>query len=79
VKVFFFSDGKDSFLTVRALVHSHMDSADSPFTLVLLTTFDETSRTIANQEFPIDVVLRQAKHINISLIGVPMHMASSEG
>lgn len=76
VKVLFDSGGKDSFLTIRALARQ---AKKCPFGLVLLTTFDTTSRVIAHQDVSIDQVLRQAEHLGISLIAVPMHRGSSEG
>ena len=76
IKVLFWSGGKDSFLTLRALYRSNPQKND--FAIVLLTTFDETSRVIANQNIHIDNVVRQAKHLELTLIGVPMHRASSE-
>lgn len=74
-KVLFFSGGKDSFLTIRALVRQFQQN---PFGLVLLTNFDAQSRMIAHQEVTIDDVLRQARYLDISLLGVPMHRASKE-
>ncbi|CAJ1965003.1 unnamed protein product [Cylindrotheca closterium] len=76
VKVLFDSGGKDSFLTIRALAKSYRK--DKPFGLVLLTTFDATSRNIAHQNIPIDDVVRQAKHLDITLLGIPHHRASGE-
>jgi diphthamide synthase (EF-2-diphthine--ammonia ligase) len=75
VKVLFNSGGKDSFLTMRALARQ---CQSEPFSLILLTTFDATSRIIAHQEFSIDTVLKQARHLRISLVGVPVHRATSE-
>ena len=74
-KVLFFSGGKDSFLAIRALVKQYKES---PFGLVLLTTFDAQSRSIAHQDIHIDDVLRQAKHLDITLLGIPMHRTSRE-
>ena len=76
IKVLFFSGGKDSFLTIRALAQSY--KKDSTFGLVLLTTFDATSRIIAHQEVHIDQVIKQAQHLNISLVGVPLRRGSGE-
>lgn len=77
VKVLFFSGGKDSFLTIRALVRQQ--ASESPgFGLVLLTTFDSQSRTIAHQEVAIEDIVRQAEHLQISLLGVPLHRSSGE-
>lgn len=46
IRVLFFSGGKDSFLTLRALAREMSDSAVG---IVLLTTFDAPSRIIAHQ------------------------------
>jgi diphthamide synthase (EF-2-diphthine--ammonia ligase) len=72
----FDSGGKDSFLTIRALA---LQAKERPFGLVLLTTFEATSRIIAHQDVPISSVVRQAEHLGISLLGVPMQRGSSEG
>jgi ATP-binding cassette subfamily B (MDR/TAP) protein 1 len=76
IKVLFFSGGKDSFLTIRALVRSYQK--DGPFGLVLLTTFDSTDRVIAHQEFSIDHVIKQASHLDITLLGIPLRRGSGE-
>ena len=76
IKVLFFSGGKDSFLAIRALVRSYNRSG--PFGLVLITTFDATTRIIAHQEIGIEQILRQASHLDISLIGVPLRRGSGE-
>ena len=84
VKVLFFSGGKDSFLAIRALARQYQDSLkhddpeNPPFALILLTTFDSTSRIIAHQEVPISDVVQQAEHLKIPLIGVPMQRGSTE-
>jgi diphthamide synthase (EF-2-diphthine--ammonia ligase)/ABC-type Fe3+-hydroxamate transport system substrate-binding protein len=80
VKVVFNSGGKDSFLTIRAMIREAQSASlqQQPFGLVLLTTFDAESRIIAHQDILIDVIIRQAQHLDISLIGVPMHRGSSE-
>lgn len=78
-KVLFFSGGKDSFLTIRKLVRQyHALPEDEQFGLVLLTTFDATSRKIAHQEVPIDDVMRQAQHLDITLLGIPLRRGSGE-
>lgn len=74
-RVMFCSGGKDSFLTIRALAR---EANEHPFGLVLLTTFDATSREIAHQEMSIEIVVRQAQHLGIALVGVPMHRGSME-
>lgn len=84
VKVLFFSGGKDSFLAIRAIVKQLLDQDDKGndknegLCLVLLTTFDVDSRIIAHQEVAIEMVVRQAAHLEIPLIGVPMHRGTSE-
>ena len=78
VKVLFFSGGKDSFLTIRRIVQSLKKEETKPFYLILLTTFDSITRVIAHQEIPIDTVLRQARHLNIPLVAVPLCRGSGE-
>ncbi|KAL7521722.1 hypothetical protein ACHAWX_006398 [Stephanocyclus meneghinianus] len=81
IKVLFFSGGKDSFLTIRKLVQQQqtINSRDAqPFHLILLTTFDSTTRVIAHQEIPIETVLKQAKHLQIPLLAIPLHRDSGE-
>jgi iron complex transport system substrate-binding protein len=80
VKVLFFSGGKDSFLTIRKLVKQQLQSAitNDPFQLILLTTFDSSTRIIAHQEIPIDTVLRQATHLGIPLLAIPLRRGSGE-
>ncbi len=78
IKVLFFSGGKDSYLALRALARDCLNNKQAPFSLILLTTFDASSRIIAHQDIPIDVVVRQAKHLKISLVGVPLHRTTSE-
>ena len=83
VKVLFFSGGKDSFLTLRKLVRQCTDTTNDarttqPFGLVLLTTFDATTRKIAHQDILIDEVIRQAEHLRLCLVGVPLRRGSGE-
>eukprot|EP00928_Gymnodinium_smaydae_P028031 TRINITY_DN21493_c0_g1_i1.p1 TRINITY_DN21493_c0_g1~~TRINITY_DN21493_c0_g1_i1.p1 ORF type:complete len:689 (-),score=78.22 TRINITY_DN21493_c0_g1_i1:133-2199(-) len=80
IKVLFWSGGKDSFLTLRALVRQGYQGCckDSPFGVALLTTFDATSRIIANQEVPIGDVVRQASALEVPLLGIPLHRSSTE-
>lgn len=77
VKILFFSGGKDSFLTIRRLVKQRQ-VASTTFQLILLTTFDNESRMIAHQDMHIDVVVRQAKHLGIPLLGIPLRRGSGE-
>lgn len=67
VDVLFWSGGKDSFLGYRALVR------EGARPVVLLTTFDAASRTIAHQELRVDLVIRQAEYLQAPLLGVPLH------
>ena len=62
--VLFWSGGKDSFLAYRALNHSN---------LVLLTTFDKGSTVIAHQELKITDIIAQAEHLDLPLVGIPLH------
>ncbi|KAL9179378.1 hypothetical protein ACHAXT_008668 [Thalassiosira profunda] len=78
VKVLFFSGGKDSFLAVRRLVKQRQESCGGPFSLVLLTTFDAGSRIVTHQEISIDAVVRQAEHLRLPLLGIPLHRSSGE-
>lgn len=76
IKILFFSGGKDSFLAIRALVRSYYQ--DGPFGLILMTTFDAATRIIAHQEVGIDQVIKQASHLDITLIGIPLRRGSGE-
>ncbi|MYH51266.1 MAG: hypothetical protein F4020_09705 [Gammaproteobacteria bacterium] len=67
VDVLFWSGGKDSFLAYRALLR------EGARPTVLLTTFDVASRTIAHQELAVELVVRQAEHLHVPLLGVPLH------
>ncbi len=67
LQVLFWSGGKDSYLAYRALARK----GEMP--IVLLTTFDARSRIIAHQEFAIDEVVAQATHLELPVIGVPLH------
>lgn len=67
VDVLFWSGGKDSFLAYRALLR------ERACPVVLLTTFDAASRTIAHQELRVELVIRQAEHLELPLLGVPLH------
>ena len=67
--VLFFSGGKDSFLALRALRRALPAAAKR---VVPVTTFDAESRNIAHQEVPIADVVRQAEHLELDLVGVPL-------
>jgi ATP-binding cassette subfamily B (MDR/TAP) protein 1 len=75
VKVLFFSGGKDSFLTLRALIRQQQQES---FGIVLVSTFDATTRQIAHQNVNIADVLRQAQHLEVSLVGIPLRRGSGE-
>jgi len=76
VKILFNSGGKDSFLTMRALSKQFRDG--EVFSIILMTSFDAQSRTIAHQETHINLVIKQAEHLKIPLVGIPLHRASNE-
>ncbi len=67
--VLFWSGGKDSLLALRALLRA----PERPSRVVLLTTFDAATRTVAHQEVPIHAVVRQAAWLDLDLVGVPLH------
>ena len=67
VDVLFWSGGKDSFLAYRWL----MREGERP--VVLLTTFDTATRIVAHQEYRIRQIVRQAEHLGLPLLGVPLH------
>ena len=68
VDVLFWSGGKDSFLAARALRREHQGSQR----LLLMTTFDAGSRSVAHQEVKIEQILEQAEALDLPLIGVPL-------
>ncbi len=67
VDALFWSGGKDSYLTYRAL------RREGSRPVVLITTFDAQSRKIAHQELDIELAARQAEHLKAPLLGVPLH------
>ncbi|MEO0415474.1 MAG: DUF5522 domain-containing protein [Verrucomicrobiota bacterium] len=67
VDVLFWSGGKDSFLTLLELQSQGVEK------VVLLTTFDVQQRFVAHQEIAIAQVVRQAEHLGLPLLGVPLH------
>ena len=69
VDLLFWSGGKDSYLSLRAL------EREAARPIVLLTTFDSATRTVAHHEIGIESVIRQAEHLGIPLLGVPLHPA----
>lgn len=66
--VLFWSGGKDSLLARRALARERPSRP-----LVLLTSFDASTRTVAHQEIGLDQIVRQADALKLPLIGVPLH------
>ncbi|KAL7495069.1 hypothetical protein ACHAWT_005571 [Skeletonema menzelii] len=79
IKVLFFSGGKDSYLTIRRLVKQRLQSNGTDnFHLILLTTYDFETKVIAHQDVHIDTVCRQARHLEIPLLGIPLHRGSGE-
>ena len=41
--------------------------------MILLTTFDASTRVVAHQDVSARDVERQAKHLDVGLVGVPLH------
>jgi diphthamide synthase (EF-2-diphthine--ammonia ligase) len=66
--VLFWSGGKDSFLTWRAL-----EREAGALPCVLLTTFSALDRRIAHQEVALSEIVRQANTLDLPLVGVPLH------
>jgi diphthamide synthase (EF-2-diphthine--ammonia ligase) len=80
VTVLFWSTGKDSFLALRALRAGwpvHLPVATGP-PIILLTTFDASSRRIAHQETHIEDAVAQAVSLGVPLLGVPLHRGGPE-
>ncbi len=67
VDLLFWSGGKDSFLALRRLERAGRRP------VVLLTTFDADRRIIAHQEIGVAEAARQARHLALPLLGVPLH------
>ncbi len=68
-EVLFWSGGKDSFLALR----NRANELCSTENIVLLTTFDAVTRVVAHQEVPLSCIVKQAKHLDLDLIGIPLH------
>ena len=80
VVVLMWSGGKDSFLALRAMLKPGGALHDvGPSGVVLLTTFDATSRIVAHQEVSAKDVEKQAQHLNVGLVGVPLHRHAGTG
>jgi diphthamide synthase (EF-2-diphthine--ammonia ligase) len=70
VSVHFWSGGKDSYLALRAVARDTAETDRN--SLLLLTTFDERTQTVAHQEVAIDLIVKQAKALGLPLLGVPL-------
>lgn len=75
IKVLFFSGGKNSRLVIPSLMRGY---ESTKFGLVLLTTFDASTRNITHQGVPIDDAIEQARQLNVTLVGIPLRRASGE-
>jgi iron complex transport system substrate-binding protein len=74
--VLFWSGGKDSLLALRAWLRATGSKAAQRralASLTLLTTFDAKTRVVAHQEVNIADVQRQARALDLDLVGVPLH------
>ena len=71
--VLFWSGGKDSFLALRKLL-----ADESEPEIVLLTTFDASERRVAHQDVHISSIMRQAEHLGLPLLGIPLDRSSGE-
>ena len=75
----FWSGGKDSLLALRAMLaprgSSHLAGARS---IVLVTTFDASSRKIPHRDVHCRDVVAQARHLDLALVGVPLHGGGSD-
>lgn len=82
-QVLFWSGGKDSLLALRAWLRARGDTGSAAqvasaqeralASLTLLTTFDAKTRVVAHQEVNIADVQRQARALDLDLVGVPLH------
>lgn len=80
VTVLMWSGGKDSFLALRAMLKpGGVLHEVGPSGVVLLTTFDAATRMVAHQEVSIRDIERQAKHLDVGLVGVPLHRNGGTG
>ncbi|KAG5183321.1 hypothetical protein JKP88DRAFT_317124 [Tribonema minus] len=71
LNVLFWSGGKDSFLTLRALQAEQRDDPGAP-EVMLITTCDAVSGTVAFQNTNIRDVMDQAKALQVDLLAVPL-------
>ncbi|CAM9095775.1 unnamed protein product [Chrysoparadoxa australica] len=68
--VLFWSGGKDSFLTLRAL-QARVRAGDAA-KILLLTTFSQETRIVAFQNTKIEAVVAQAEHEELDLLAIPL-------
>lgn len=75
--IVFFSTGKDSFLALRRWISMQVEKGDDVEDvldrLILLTTFDADSRRLAHQDTYVHDALKQAVHLDLDLLAVPLH------
>jgi len=67
VDLLFWSGGKDSYLTLRALEREGLRP------VVLLTTFDGRSELVAHQELQLDQIREQAQSLSLPQVLVPLY------
>ena len=80
VTVLMWSGGKDSFLALRAMLKPGGRLYEiGPSGVILLTTFDSSTRVVAHQDVSARDVERQAKHLDVGLVGVPLHRNAGAG
>jgi|MDSW01.1.fsa_nt_gb diphthamide synthase (EF-2-diphthine--ammonia ligase) len=80
VTVLMWSGGKDSFLALRAMLRpGGRLHAVGPSGVVLLTTFDASTRMVAHQDVSARDIVRQAKHLDVALVGAPLHRNAGSG
>eukprot|EP00903_Cladosiphon_okamuranus_P019574 g18002.t1 len=72
--VLFWSGGKDSFLTLRALQRRSKKTVEGldPERITLLTTFDAKTGKIPFQDTKITDVIEQAQHEGVDILAVPL-------
>jgi len=65
--ILFWSGGKDAYLALQFYRQDHPDAQ-----LTLLTTYDESDNIVPHQNIPIDDIKKQAAHLHLDLITVPL-------
>ena len=79
VELLFWSSSKDSFLALRALLAAAPGpAAERRRRVVLLTTHDVDSGIIAHQDVHIDQARRQAQHLGVALLAVPLPRSAAD-